>query len=467
MTRVELAVVNGTVVGSSGRRQANLGVREGKIVYVGTEPIEAEHEIDALGLVVLPGGIDTHVHLMDPGSPDREDFPTGTAAAARAGVTTIIEHTHGAPVRSAQDLAEKVAYLGGRSHVDFALAAHAWPGEHDAVNQLWRAGVAFFKVFTCTTHGIPGHDAAALLRHFRSTSAVGARSLVHCEDDSITADAERVLRGLGRVDGGILSEWRSRIAELTAVSVVSLLARATSAKVTIAHVSHPEVCDYILAERARGADIAAEACPQYFYLREDEVHELGALRKFTPPARANTADDEAAMWQLLARGALTHMSSDHAPSTMEHKCSGSIWDVHFGLPGIDTTFPALIDAAATGVIDWTDVARVYAEVPARLYGLWPVKGALNVGCDADLAIVDPHAVWSVDDDAIISKAGWSPYRGRPMVGRVVRTILRGREIAAGGEDPRSRSLCGRWLPGPGYGSRTGDQLPGGERGGHA
>ncbi|HEY9468875.1 MAG TPA: amidohydrolase family protein, partial [Propionibacteriaceae bacterium] len=273
MTRVELAVVNGTVVGSSGRRQANLGVREGKIVYVGTEPIEAEHEIDALGLVVLPGGIDTHVHLMDPGSPDREDFPTGTAAAARAGVTTIIEHTHGAPVRSAQDLAEKVAYLGGRSHVDFALAAHAWPGEHDAVNQLWRAGVAFFKVFTCTTHGIPGHDAAALLRHFRSTSAVGARSLVHCEDDSITADAERVLRGLGRVDGGILSEWRSRIAELTAVSVVSLLARATSAKVTIAHVSHPEVCDYILAERARGADIAAEACPQYFYLREDEVHE--------------------------------------------------------------------------------------------------------------------------------------------------------------------------------------------------
>jgi dihydroorotase (multifunctional complex type) len=403
--------------------------------------------VDAGGLVVLPGGVDTHVHLMDPGSPEREDFPTGTAAAAAAGVTTIVEHSHGTPVRTVDDLRDKAAYLTERSDVDFGLAAHAWPGRAGDVAALWAAGVVFFKVFTCTTHGVPGHDAARLREHLAATAQAGAGSLLHCEDESLTAAAETLLRAEGRTDGGILPDWRSRDAELVAAAVAALLVRRTGARATVAHVSHPEVAGYLAAERARGAALAAEGCPQYFLLREDEVLDEGALRKFTPPARARTDDDEAEMWRLLRSGVLTHVSSDHAPSTLEQKRAGDIWNVHFGLPGLDSTLPLLLDAVARGHLAWEDVARVYAEQPARTYGLWPRKGRIGPGSDADLVLVDPGGERTLRHEDVLSKAGWTPYAGRTVRGRVVRTYLRGTPVAEEGRPLRERA--GRLLRGAG------------------
>ena len=273
----------------------------GRIVDVSSQRPDASEVVDASGMFVMPGGVDTHVHLMDPGDAEREDFPTGTSAAAASGVTTIIEHSHGRPVRSVADLIDKVDYLSDRSNVDYGLAAHAWPGEAEVVGALWAAGVAFFKVFTCTTHGVPGHDAAALKAHLEASALAGAVSLMHCEDESLTEVAESMLQAAGRDDPGVLPEWRNRDAELVAAAVAALLVRRTGARATIAHVSNDEVASYIAAERARGATIGAEGCPQYFLLREDEVHEHGALRKFTPPARARTDDDEAQLWRLLRR----------------------------------------------------------------------------------------------------------------------------------------------------------------------
>jgi dihydroorotase-like cyclic amidohydrolase len=389
MPDMDLLIAGGTVVTAQGRRSANIGVRDGVISYLGQDRPSAADVVDAAGLLVLPGGVDTHVHLMDPGSTDREDFPTGTAAAAASGVTTIIEHSHGAPGRTGDDLQDKRNYLRERSNVDYGLAAHAWPGHASAVPSLWAAGVAFFKVFTCTTHGVPGHDAAALKEHLTQTALCGGASLLHCEDESLTESAEKLLREEGRLDGGLLPEWRNRDAELVAAAVAALLVRRTSSSATIAHVSHPEVAEYVAQERKRGARLAAEGCPQYFLLREDEVLEHGALRKFTPPARARTDDDEQQMWQLLRQGTLTHMSTDHAPSTLEQKRAGDIWNVHFGLPGLDSTMSLLLDAAARGHLAYEDVVRVYSESPARTYGLWPRKGRLAAGADADIILVNP------------------------------------------------------------------------------
>ncbi|MBP2328450.1 dihydroorotase (multifunctional complex type) [Kibdelosporangium banguiense] len=434
---VDLLISGGFVVMPNGRRRANVAVTDGRIVAVGNDRPAASQEVDASGLLVLPGGVDTHVHLMDPGSTEREDFPTGTGAAAAAGVTTIIEHSHGQPVRTVDDLRDKQDYLRGRANVDFGLAAHAWPSVTD-VAALWQAGVAFFKVFTCDTHGIPGHDAAALRHHLTSTAMVDAMSLIHCEDDSITADAERLLRGYGRTDGGVLPEWRDRDAEVVAAAVTAILVRRTAARAVVAHVSHPEVAGYIQRERAAGARLGAEACPQYFLLREHEVHEHGALRKFTPPARARTDADEAELWRLLRSGTLTHMSTDHAPSTLEQKAAGDIWNVHFGLPGLDSTMPALLDACARGHLSFEDVARAYAETPARLYGLWPRKGWIGPGADADLLMVDPGHTWTLSNDAVLSKAGWTPFDGRRITGRVVRTYLRGRVVAEEGKPTGGR-----------------------------
>lgn len=447
MTDLDLLIAGSTVVSPTGRRRLNVGVRDGVIVHVGPDAPSAARTVDAGGLFLLPGGVDTHVHLMDPGSPEREDFPTGTSAAAASGVTTIIEHSHGTPVRTVEDLRAKVDYLRGRANVDFGLAAHAWPGRSTDVAGLWAAGVSFFKVFTCTTHGVPGHDASRLHEHLSATAQAGAVSLLHCEDESLTAAAEALLRADGRTDGGIVPDWRNRDAELVAAAVAALLVRRCGARATIAHVSHPEVASYIAAERARGAALQAEGCPQYFLLREDEVLDQGALRKFTPPARARTDEDEAEMWRLLSNGTLTHMSSDHAPSTLEQKQAGDIWNVHFGLPGLDSTMSLLLDAVARGHLSYEDVVRVYSERPAQAYGLWPRKGRIGLGADADLALVDPTARRTLRNSDVLSKAGWTPFDGRAVRGRVVQTYLRGELVAEEGRAQDGR--IGRLVPGPG------------------
>lgn len=447
MAELDLIVSGGTVVSPEGRRRADLGVRDGRIVSVGKVDASATTLVDASGLLILPGGVDTHVHLMDPGDDLRENFPSGTAAAAVAGVTTLVEHTHSHPVRTVADLEAKIQHLEGRSHVDFGLAAHAWPGEEHLVPELWSAGVTFFKVFTCTTHGVPGHSAAALRNHLAVSAQTGAISLLHCEDESLTESAEAALKLEGRTDFGVLTDWRNRDAELVAAAVAAMLVRRTGARATVAHVSHQEVAQYLLAERQQGAHLAAEACPQYFLLREQEVHEHGALRKFTPPARARVDDDEAQMWRLLRSGTLTHMSSDHAPSTVDQKHDGDVWSAHFGLPGLDSTFPILLDAAARGHLSHEDVARVYSETPAKTYGLWPRKGHIAPGADADLALVDPAAVRTIRNQDILSKAAWTPFDGRTVTGRVVKTFLRGVLIAEDGHPTAPRS--GRYLTGAG------------------
>lgn len=447
MAEADLVVTGGTVVTPQGRRRADVAVKDGRIVAVGNDVPSARRRVDAAGLLVMPGGVDTHVHLMDPGSPEREDFPTGTSAAAASGVTTIVEHSHGRPVRTVDDLDEKVRYLKGRSNVDFGLAAHAWPGEASVVPELWYAGVTFFKVFTCTTHGVPGHDAAALRTHLAATALAGAVSLMHCEDESLTEAAEELLKGEGRDDGGVLSEWRSLDAELVAAAVAALLVRRTGARATVAHVSNQEVAGYLAAERQRGARLAAEACPQYFLIREDEAVEHGPLRKFTPPARSRTDDDEAQMWRLLRQGTLTHMSTDHAPSTLEQKRAGDIWEVHFGLPGLDSTMALLLDAAARGHLAYEDVVRVYSEAPAKQYGLYPSKGRLAPGADADIVLVDPQARRTLRNADVLSKAGWTPFDGREVTGRVEQTYLRGELVAEAGVP--SGSLSGRFLFGAG------------------
>ena len=418
---MDLGIIGGEVVTGAGRRPANVYVEDGKIAAVTPERHESRETFDATGALVMPGMVDAHVHFMDPGDPEREDFPSGTAAAARAGVTTVIEHTHAAPVISAADLEAKREHLAGRARVDFALAAHAWPDRLDEVPGVWAAGAAFIKAFTCTTHGVPGFDAAHLRTLFERAATCGAPVLVHAEDESLTADAEQRLRT--REDGAVLPAWRSRAAEQVALTTVAVLARDTGARAIAAHVSHQDALGLL-------ADVMVESCPQYLTLLEDEVVEHGAFRKFTPPARAHDSGDLDAMWRALADGTIDLISSDHAPSTPEQKRAGSIWDVHFGLPGIDTTFSVLLDGAAAGRITYERIVAAYSEAPARIYGL-TTKGRLEPGADADLVIVDPTERWTVQDEDVRSKAGWSPYSGRTFTGRAVKTYLRGEEPGTG------------------------------------
>ncbi len=429
---MDLAILGGTVVTPSAAFQANVYINDGKIAALSSERLPAAKTVDAAGLYVLPGVVDSHVHFMDPGAPEREDFITGSAAAAVGGATTVIEHTHVSPVTDAATFRHKVEYLRNRSLVDFGLGAHVFPDRIDEIHRLWEAGALFLKVFTCTTHGIAGILPGDLLRLLQRVASIDAICLVHCEDEFITADAERRLKAAGRKDFGVIPLWRSREAELVAVNTVGLLARLTGARVVIAHASQVPVIDLAVRERQLGTRVWVESCPQYFYLREEEVLDLGPYRKFTPPARCRSEAEMRSMWRRLQDGAITYIATDHAPSTRAQKDEGDIWEVHFGLPGVETTLTMLLNGMNEGWLTLQRLVEVSAEAPARIYGLYPRKGSLQVGADADMVVVDLSRERVLRDDDVISRAAWTPYAGRRVRGRPLMTFVRGRLVAEEG-----------------------------------
>lgn len=441
--RFDCEITNAMIVEPRGRYRGTISISGEKVADILAEPSgNAVRTIDAEGLVALPGMVDQHVHFMDPGDTTREDFIHGSGAAAVGGVTMVVEHTHSNPVLTAEDLREKREYLKDRSVIDFGLMAHVFPDTIKHVPDLWEDGVAMFKAFTCTTHGVPGLLPDDLLRLFRSLYDTGARALVHCEDEFIIEDNEERLRAALREDYGVIPEWRSTEAELVAVNTVALLARLTGANLTIAHASQPGVIDLVRRERELGAGLNIESCPQYFYLDADDVREHGPTRKFTPPAREVPAGE--LMWERLAGGEIDVISTDHAPSTLDQKFGSDIWDCPFGLPGVETTLIMLLNAVAEEKLTLERLVQTYSETPARLLGLYPRKGAIRVGSDADVVLVNTEQEHALSNENIVSKAGWTPFDGRRVKGQPVMTMLRGQVVA------ESRQLTA----GPGVGRFT-------------
>jgi len=433
--KADLAIINGLLVDSKSIYPGVLSIREGKIVGI-TQSLEnhPQEVIDAKGLYILPGAIDGHVHMMDPGYTDREDFTTGTRAAARGGVTTVIDHHRTIPqVFGAKELSEKREYLKTRSIVDFGLLGGLSLTNLGNLKGLWEAGALGFKGFTCELHEADALLAGNLMEILEEIRKFNGIALFHCEDDSLLKKTEERLRKQGRKDPLSVSEWRSPEAEELAVRTLIYAAKKTGARVAVAHTSLPSIVLEQAAARAQGISIYTETCAQYLYLTEEDLKEKGPFCKFTPPPRKKEEVEK--MWWCLSHGLIDMVNSDHCPYPYSDKEAGeeNIWLAPFGIPGVETTTPILLDGVAKGKLTLPQVAYVRSERPAMIYGLTGQKGSLRVGCDADLIFIDLKRKVVLNNLKIISKCGWTPYHGKEITGDVVLTMVRGKVVMKEGE----------------------------------
>ena len=351
--KADLAIINGLLVDSKSIYPGVLSIREGKIVGI-TQSLEnhPQEVIDAKGLYILPGAIDGHVHMMDPGYTDREDFTTGTRAAARGGVTTVIDHHRTIPqVFGAKELSEKREYLKTRSIVDFGLLGGLSLTNLGNLKGLWEAGALGFKGFTCELHEADALGIGNLIEILEEIRKFNGIALFHCEDDSLLKKTEERLRKQGRKDPLSVSEWRSPEAEELAVRTLIYAAKKTGARVAVAHTSLPSLVLEQAAARAQGIPIYTETCAQYLYLTEEDLKEKGPFCKFTPPPRKKEEVEK--MGWCLAQGLIDMVNSDHCPYPREEKEAGlhDIWRAPFGIPGVETVISILLEGVAAGKMD--------------------------------------------------------------------------------------------------------------------
>ena len=287
MMDIDLAVINGLLVDSQHIYSAVLSIDQGKIVGISQSLENRSREvIDAEGRYILAGAIDGHVHMMDPGYPEREDFIAGTKAAARGGVTTVIDHHRTVPqVFRAKELIEKRVYLEERAVVDFGLLGGLSLANSKALRGLWEAGALGFKGFTCELHGAEALLSGNLLEILSEIRQFDGIALFHCEEDSLLKKKEEHLRNQGRTDPLLISEWRSPEAEELAVRTVIYAAQHTGARVAVAHTSLPSLALELAQARVHGICIYTETCPHYLFLTEEDLERKGPFVKFTPPPR--------------------------------------------------------------------------------------------------------------------------------------------------------------------------------------
>jgi allantoinase len=441
-----MLVRGGSVVLPGRVEVADIRVRDGRIVEIGPGlAATAESMVDAGGLTILPGAIDPHGHQWEPGFMSHADFRDVTVSAAFGGVTTLLDHPLTPPVvLDRRTFAAKVVLGERTASIDFGLHGGVSPGTLDELEGLWQAGATGIKVFTCPTGTqLDGfEDPEALARAFDRLGSIGALALVHSEDAALLDRTAATIHDEGGGRVADFARWHSLEAEATAADRVLDLAERSGAPVYIVHASDPSVVDRVAAARTLGVAAHVETCPHYLHLTSDDLAAQGARAMTAPPVRDPIARE--GLRQRLGRGAIDAVGSDHCTVGLPGKTGDTMESIVPGLPGLDLFAPLLLDLVADGVLDLPRLAEVIAATPARIFGL-PAKGAIEVGRDADLMLVDPSSSIVVDASRLPSSAGWSPYDGRTLRGAVVATFSRGEPVARDGQ-PIERAGHGRFVP---------------------
>ena len=444
----DLIVRGGRAVLADGDRVADVGVLDGAIAAIAPD-LEgpAAVEIDARGMVVLPGAVDAHVHLNDPGRAEWEGFATGTAALAAGGATTAIDMPLNAipPTLDAASFAVKAAAARGIARVDVALWGGLVPGRVDRLDELADAGVVGFKAFMSAS-GVEEFTAAddlTLVEGMARAARLGLPVAVHAESDTLTSRLAARAVAAGRTSMRDYLTSRPVLAELEAIGRALAFAQETGCALHVVHVSSGRGVALVADARARGVDVTCETCPHYLVLDEEDAVRLGAVAKCAPPLRP--AAEVEALWDHVRAGDVDLVATDHSPSPAALKeTGGDAFAAWGGIPGAQTLVALLYDQGVAGRgLPLARLGKLVAGMPALRFGLAPAKGALAVGADADMVVVDPRQNWRVERDDLLDRHRLSPFVGRTLRGRVARTILRGVTIAQDGAPagaPRGRVL---------------------------
>lgn len=438
---VDLIVKNGTIVSPAASYRAHVLVKDGKLLElkVRDELPDAKRVIDATGLHVLPGLIDPHVHFRVPGLDYKEDFDTGSRAAAAGGITTIIDMPNVVPPTSnVEGFHAKVACAQGMSYVDYGIYAVIVEGNSGEILALADAGVVGYKIFLGETVGnIPAPQDGEIIDAWRIMAQTGLRCGVHAEDNGIILYLRKKLQAQGRKDPLAHLESRPAVAEAEAISRAILFAREAKSKLMIYHMSAAEGVDLVRRGKEQGVDVMGETGPHYLIMEgQDMVRmSLGSMLKMNPPVRSR--EHAEALWRALLDGTIEVIGTDHSPHTREEKMfddrMGDIWKAIPGWPGVETNVPLMLTQVNAGRMSLNQYVKVQAEGPARAWNLWPRKGNLGRGADGDITIVDMRKEGTIDQDRLHSKNKLTPFHGFHVKGLPAYTIVRGNVVMENGE----------------------------------
>ncbi len=435
----------GRVVTEEGVLEADVAVDAGRIVAVGeagTLPA-ARRRWDLDGRLLLPGVIDVHVHVREPGMTHKEDWGTATAAAAVGGVTTIFDMPNTVPpTDTPAHFAVKHAAAAEKALVDFGI--YGLLGEHNLADlpALAASGVIGFKLFLGNTTGdLPCPSDGAVLEALEILAGLGLRCSVHAENSPILFWRQNKLKAAGRDDPLAHLAARTDVVAIEALNRICTLADWTGARLHIVHESCAGSLPFIRFWKQRGVDVTVETLPQYLYLSAEEMAAPGgAVLRMNPPIRQ--AAHQEPLWAALLDGTIDAIATDHAPHAVAEKSGDRIWDIACGFPGVETSLALMLQAVHDGRIDLPRLVRLMCGAPARAFGLSHVKGAVRPGLDADLVVVDFDAEHTLSAARLHSRGKVSAYEGRRVKGLPVMTFVRGELVAENGE-PVGRPGHGR------------------------
>jgi len=433
MMLVDLVLKNARICLPNRIVEAGLAVNDGRIVKVSKEvnlPPACE-SLNLKGNFVLPGVIDAHVHLRDQDLSYKEDFFTGTCAAASGGVTTVLDMPNNVPVTMSLDsLLERMEIAAKNSIVNVAFYS-AFPKRLEEMREIVESGAKGFKFFfSRQIGGVSPEDEESLKIFFEEAAKLDVPVLIHAEDKAFWESKMEELKRNGRCDVSAFSEAHSAESEVKAIKRVIKISYGSGVHIHICHVSAGKSVDVISSAKRKGVPITCEVTPHHLLLSAYEMDLQGFIALTNPPLRSEA--DQEALWLALKNGIIDIISSDHAPHALHEKMKESVWDAATGFPGLETMVPLMLTQVNNGRLSLLSMVRLMSKNPSEIFRIRG-RGCLREGCFADFIIVDFKREWKIDSSRFYSKAKFSPFDGKNVKGKVIKTFVNGRLVMDEGE----------------------------------